>query len=336
MGLDRFVARRRRARRLELQDRPAHVVRVPPGPDGRPGEVVRARSRSPYVGRMGPDGTRSDFAVLLTPSATLLAVCFGRVEDKGGPFEHATEAGRRRDLGDGMSCVVDPSWTQLGGWDLVTYVMRFRSGTLLREHRFERDGWLFGAGVLSEERDAQTADRLGREVLESWEWLDGTEESENPPYEEPPRVRAVLSESLPFAPDELWPLLREVEHAARVSPDCVRASLVEGCPRGIGERHALHVRVGAREYRTIYEVVDEVPGERVTFAGQGLAWGQLQVLRVVPAPGGSVVSLDLTVAVQPGEEGERTQRRAEMQLQRCMRLIERAARRRPGTVVPGR
>src|SRR5450830_2202448 len=54
-----------------------------------PGWELMAPSRSPYIGVMGEDGSRSEFVVILGPRSYLLAVCFGRVAVKGSPEELA-------------------------------------------------------------------------------------------------------------------------------------------------------------------------------------------------------------------------------------------------------
>jgi hypothetical protein len=149
---------------------PQEIV-VPPGPDGRPGERLRAPSRSFHPPLITPDGAREDFRVLLDQKGTTFAsVCLRTVVERGGPEESARFTLGRRMPGAGS---VDSRLTAdtVAGEPAIRYCLEFPSA-LLTEWKFSHRGWLFVVGVRDRSGDPQATIEATREVLSTWEWLD--------------------------------------------------------------------------------------------------------------------------------------------------------------------
>ncbi len=165
--------RRHRARLREVGFRPGaqREVVVPAGPGGRPGERLVAPSRSPQVGVVGTDGSRTDATVVLTERGSrMVVVCHGPAADHGDPETHLTDAVERlRRHGRRLGTTTE---TKIGGEAAVVARLVRPDGAALLEHRFVREGWLFGVAVESEPGDAAAAEAVARDVLDTWEWLD--------------------------------------------------------------------------------------------------------------------------------------------------------------------
>jgi hypothetical protein len=163
----------RRRRSLGFSNRLAHEIVVPAGPDGRPGQRLLAPSRSPYVGVVAADGSRSDCSVLLGPNGSaLLVVCLGRVDEKGTPEQSAMRAISSVQDRAGQLRRLDES-DVIAGRPAQRYLIELNSGRRLLEWKFDYDGWLYAVGaVLHPKDDAERAEELGRSVLSTWSWLE--------------------------------------------------------------------------------------------------------------------------------------------------------------------
>ena len=150
-----------------------HDVLVPAGPDGRPGERLRAPSRSLYAPRgLGRDGSREDFRVLVGEGAsTFAAVCLGPVAERGDPESSAWRTLRhldRKGFSDSSRVLTDT----VAGEEAFRYRVLLRSQLLL-EWKFAHAGWLFVAGVRCGTSDNEF-DVVGRarDALDTWRWAE--------------------------------------------------------------------------------------------------------------------------------------------------------------------
>jgi hypothetical protein len=147
-----------------------HVIEVPAGPDGRPGERVLAPSASMHPPwPPGPDGSRSDFRVFLGRRGTSFgAVCLGTTRERGEPeaaAHKAAAAHRQRGL-----TALDAQPDLVAGEASWRVRVEFPRGTLT-DWLFAHRGWLFAAGVLHRPADDESKMLEGaRAVLASWTW----------------------------------------------------------------------------------------------------------------------------------------------------------------------
>ncbi len=154
-----------------LRRRTAHVIEVPAGPDGRPGERVIAPSASlhpPWP--PGPDGSRTDFRVLLGRRGSHFgAVCLGSMHERGDPEQAAhTAMLAHMQRGLAASCAADGSVAGEAAWCVR---VEFARGSLT-DWLLGHDGWLFAAGMLSRPADGEWAMiERARGVLASWTWV---------------------------------------------------------------------------------------------------------------------------------------------------------------------
>lgn len=122
--------------------------------------------------RVGPDGTRHDFQVLVDRHVTLLTgLCLKRVETASAAEESAWRLATRwiREGFDGTSDVI---LDEIAGERAYRYGVTLRTGRLT-EWKFAHDGWLFVVGLLvrAPTNDADTAHQRARAMLASWEWV---------------------------------------------------------------------------------------------------------------------------------------------------------------------
>jgi hypothetical protein len=150
-----------------------HELLIHEGPDGRPGERLLTTSQSLHPPRVGSDGSRKDFRVLLDRhGSTLAAVCLHPV---GAPADVEEEAWRtlRHVLDLGAEGTYDVTPDRVAEERAYRYSVVLRSG-VLTEWKLAHGGWLYVVGTLSwappEEREI--TDRRTLEVLRTWKWLD--------------------------------------------------------------------------------------------------------------------------------------------------------------------
>ena len=157
-------------RRTCFDGRLAHELRIPAGPDGRPGERLLAHSASMYEPRMCPDDSREDFRVFVGRESTFAAVCLGRVGERGEPLESARRSIYGISAWPGTESAAI-AHEEIAGEPAQRYRVILNSGALT-EWKFAHDGWLFVAGVFSRSRDdeAETV-RRSQAVLSTWRWL---------------------------------------------------------------------------------------------------------------------------------------------------------------------
>lgn len=178
-------ARRRRERAallrvLGFSGEPNQEIRVPAGPDGRPGEVLSATSRSPYYGALTADGVRSDFTVTLSRRLSqLIVVCFGSAADTT-PQEHLQRVTAHLTDRFGATPVDGPRAMTVAGEPAAVGRLRWPSGTHLIEHRFVRDGWMFGVGIRLVRHDGRQVENLAYTVLDTWQWIPENCDAERP------------------------------------------------------------------------------------------------------------------------------------------------------------
>lgn len=238
----RFTQERRRARTLQLRHEPSHPVRVPPGPDGRPGESLLAPSLPLFLGRLARDGTRWDLDVLIGKDSHLRAVCLS--PSTAGSAEESAENTCRSMVDTGIGALtVAPHAVQLLGENAVQYEMALRSGRRLVETKLVHEGWVFAVGLDLVPGERNKALALGHRTLETWTWLAGTTESDNQPPGEPVWIRVAASVGIHGDPQVIWALLRRPELSALSDPDVVSCHRLPDSPYGVGERHLTHYRV---------------------------------------------------------------------------------------------
>jgi hypothetical protein len=158
-----------RTTRSKATFRPAltYPVEVCAEPGGRPGVRVVSPVRPPSLGVVGEDDSRREFTIWLgEPEAYLLAVCLGRVSDRGTPDEAARSVlGHERfvpvSLARPATCAGRPA---------VTYTVRI-GDQLLTEWKFEAYGWLYTVGYLRPPGTPDEAGQLAMRVLGTWQWL---------------------------------------------------------------------------------------------------------------------------------------------------------------------
>lgn len=178
MAWDRLKERReiRKLRdRVGFADTLDHELVIAAGPGNRPGERLRAPSRSIYGTAVDGDGVRKDFIVLVgCGGSTLVGFCLGRVYEVGNTKTHAKR--RREELAkQGRASLPDVGVDQVAGQ--VACQLRYPEVRgMLTEWLFEHAGWLFMARVCSRhpDREQQTIARA-REALSTWCWLPSNE-----------------------------------------------------------------------------------------------------------------------------------------------------------------
>jgi hypothetical protein len=149
-----------------------HRLTVPDGPDGRPGERLMVPSLSLYEPRIGPDGSREDFRVLVDRhGSTLAAVCLWRAAGMC-EVEEAAWGTLTRTLVKGMQGADKPISDRVAGEHAFRYwfgLGRWR----VTEWKLAHAGWLYVVGVFNWAPDAeqQLTVARAREVLETWTWL---------------------------------------------------------------------------------------------------------------------------------------------------------------------
>jgi hypothetical protein len=157
----------------ELGKRLLHEIVIPCGPDDRPGERFLSPSKSLHPPLPpGPDGSRTDFRVVLSRRAsTFGAVCLGPVSDRGEPEASALHSIRAfAERGSSTASPLEPD--QVAGEAAVRYQVDLKMQQLV-EWKFVHDGWLFVAGALCAQRD--DVDKLvarSRRILDTWTWID--------------------------------------------------------------------------------------------------------------------------------------------------------------------
>jgi hypothetical protein len=170
------ISRRSAARRLQRQTgfrdgSLTHDLLVTPGPGSRPGERLKVSSMSVTPVRVGPDGTRHDFQVLVDRHGTLLTgLCLKRIESPNAAEESAWSLVARfvQEGFDGTSEILPD---EIAGERAYRYGVTLRMGRLT-EWKFAHDGWLFVVGLLvrGPTRDTETAHQRARAMLASWQW----------------------------------------------------------------------------------------------------------------------------------------------------------------------
>jgi hypothetical protein len=150
-----------------------HELLIPEGPDGRPGERLMTTSQSLHPPRVGSDGSRKDFRVLLDRhGSTLAAVC---VHPIGAPADVEEAAWRtlRHVLDLGAEGTYELTADRVAGESAYRYSVVLTMG-VLTEWKLAHAGWLYVAGTLSwappQEQEATVRRTL--DVLETWRWLD--------------------------------------------------------------------------------------------------------------------------------------------------------------------
>jgi hypothetical protein len=158
-----------------------HIIEIPVGPGTRPGERLRVPNPSihpPWP--LGPDGSRSDFRVLLSRRGSNFGVvCLGPVSERGEPFEAAQR---------GIQNYVQRGWQASGleaasvageaAWQVRLEFPR----SVLNDWLFAHDSWLFAAGVLCRSGDQESVMvERAEAVLATWQWIEPHAESAGPP-----------------------------------------------------------------------------------------------------------------------------------------------------------
>jgi hypothetical protein len=147
-----------------------HDIVVPSDADGRPGSRLVAPSRSPYLGVINSDGSRSEFVVLIGASSALQAVCFGPADDRRNLESRCELAINSIEMIDAGRCIAQPTPATIAGLPALTYKIRLTRGRLLIEWKFDCQGWYFGAGIVQSTRDGEEAIALGLASLATWTW----------------------------------------------------------------------------------------------------------------------------------------------------------------------
>jgi hypothetical protein len=158
-----------------------HVIEIPAGPGGRPGERLLAPNPSlhpPWP--VGPDGSRSDFRFMLSRRGSSFGgVCLGPVSERGEPLASA-----RHSILNFMQrgwAAADPERDLVAGEPAWRNRLQFPHSVLVDWH-FAHEGWLFVAGVLGRSRDREsTLVERARAVLSTWRWIDEARAPSIPP-----------------------------------------------------------------------------------------------------------------------------------------------------------
>jgi hypothetical protein len=158
-------------RRLGYESRGQHLVRVPSGPDGRPGEEILAPSRTAYVSRFYPGHiAREDLKVLVGRRSTLGVVCLGPVEGVDDPFVQAMKM--TAGLAVAGVVVAAPVLTEMAGQQACRYTLQLNSGPLLTEWQFAYGGWKYVAGIYCDPSETEEAYARGVDALATWRWIE--------------------------------------------------------------------------------------------------------------------------------------------------------------------
>jgi hypothetical protein len=160
---------RSRRQRAMLDENADHVVVVEPGPGGRPGERLIARTPSLWKTRMVP-GSRNDFQVYLDRAGShLTAICLGRVTERGEPERSARQTLElfwKKRYVSFDPIVVD----RIGGEQAYRYRLALGRTDVI-EWKFAHDGWLYVVGAFNRCDDEVATFERARKVLDTWEWL---------------------------------------------------------------------------------------------------------------------------------------------------------------------
>jgi hypothetical protein len=154
-----------------------YAVSVPPGPAGRPGERVFLPSRSPYVGVISADDSRSDFAAFLSRNGSAIVVAM--LNREASAAYTLKDGGMRTlrnvtNMGAGVA-VSDPQPDTMLGHEAVRFTYRLNSGLTVTDWNLIRDGWLYMIGLHVVRKDQpQDVQPLFRAVLNTWAWSPGT------------------------------------------------------------------------------------------------------------------------------------------------------------------
>src|SRR5450759_3812112 len=120
-----------------------HDIVVPSDADGRPGSRLIAPSRSPYLGVINSDGSRSEFVVLIGASSALQAVCFGPADDRRNLESRCELAINSIEMIGAGRCIAQPTPATIAGLPALTYKIRLTRGpvsyTHLRAHETRHD-----------------------------------------------------------------------------------------------------------------------------------------------------------------------------------------------------
>lgn len=165
-------------RRMKFTGALTNCVTVPAGPAGRPGEQVRLPSRSPYIGVINADDSRSDFFGYLSQNGSAInAVVFRAELTPSTPQEHAMFAISSM-LGMGAVTLLEaPRPEAILGQPGVRYSYRLNSGNTVNEWKFIRDGWMYALGMQIVPRDdPEVVEQMFKGVIDTWiwsKWADG-------------------------------------------------------------------------------------------------------------------------------------------------------------------
>ncbi len=148
-----------------------HELVIPEGPDGRPGERLMVASRSLHAPRVGPDGSREDFRVLVDAyGSTLAAVCMRRSAGALDAEEAAWHSLKRfLELGLDSDYVLAPD--RIVGERAYRYSGVLRRG-VLTDWKLAHAGWLYVIGVFNRAPASERHTTLERalQALETWTW----------------------------------------------------------------------------------------------------------------------------------------------------------------------
>lgn len=160
----------RQDKRAQYHPTPDHLVTFAPGPGGRPGFRVRSFSRPLMPARDMPDGRHSYGDLQLTERRDrMILICWGHVSTVGSP--QAALARAMAGYQDHAVQFTPAVVTDFGFGPVHAAWVRLRSGMGLTELRFERHGWVFGAGVCAFSGVPHVQAHTDA-VLRSWTWLD--------------------------------------------------------------------------------------------------------------------------------------------------------------------
>lgn len=157
------------------RDLSTHVL-VPPFGDGRPGWHLTAPGPArPPQAELGPDGSRQDAALPITPSIYLLVVGFGRI---GSSYDgYVRPAARQRaidslrELGPGQRQLGEIERVATGageGWRVTRLVGR----TVVADTHIDRGEWAYVVGVVSQDGQDARALELANAILDTFAWID--------------------------------------------------------------------------------------------------------------------------------------------------------------------
>jgi len=231
---------------------------VPAGPDGRPGERLLLPSLNAYDSGISRDGARHDCQAFLTRKGSLLlVVCLGRVSDRSDAWSsarHTIEAVTRIRT---RSCVVSPEASDVAGMPAVHYALAQRNGETLYEWKFERDGWLYAAGILARPRDKKAL-AAGRLALNTWQWQSEVSTEPEPEIEKSVGL-VLLTRTIDATPDHVWARLRTLEGQAALRRGLIDSFVVPPLSTDAGERFAfVYQQKNCRRTRLL-EILSEEP-----------------------------------------------------------------------------